>query len=112
LEYNKGIVVTEFNNVSIIKTANLYFGGQVSSRTLRFTDGTEKTLGIMLPGTYSFNAVEKELMEIQQGKLEVRLSGSDQWNTVIAGESFEIAANSEFTVNVSETTDYCCSYFK
>jgi uncharacterized protein YaiE (UPF0345 family) len=43
--------MSEFNNVTIIKAANLYFDGNVSSRTIRFADDTEKTLGVMLPGT-------------------------------------------------------------
>ncbi len=104
--------MTEFNNVTIVKSANLYFDGQVSSRTIRFGDGSEKTLGIMLPGTYTFNTADKEIMEIQQGVLEVELPNTEQFKTVVAGDSFEVPANSKFTVKVMETTDYCCSFIK
>lgn len=104
--------MTEFKNVTIVKAANLYFDGQVSSRTLRFSNGSVKTLGVMLPGIYTFNTADKELMEIQQGQLKVQLRDSENWETIQAGESFEIPANSAFTVNVSETTDYCCSFIK
>lgn len=104
--------MSEFNNVTIVKTANLYFDGQVSSRTIRFADGSEKTLGVMLPGSYTFNTELKEIMEIQQGRLEVELPGSTQWQTIAAGESFEVPANSKFNLKVLEATDYCCSYIK
>ncbi|MEI8344575.1 MAG: pyrimidine/purine nucleoside phosphorylase, partial [Candidatus Omnitrophota bacterium] len=46
--------MNEFNNVTVVKTANVYFGGKVTSRTVLFADGSKKTLGIMLPGEYTF----------------------------------------------------------
>ncbi|MCH9699187.1 MAG: pyrimidine/purine nucleoside phosphorylase [Gammaproteobacteria bacterium] len=104
--------MSEFNNVTIVKIANLYFDGQVSSRTIRFADGSEKTLGVMLPGNYTFNTELMEIMEIQQGRLEVELPGSAQWQTIVAGESFEVPANAQFNLKVLEPTDYCCSYIK
>lgn len=47
--------MTEFNGVTIIKKANIYFDGKVSSRSIIFSDGSRKTLGILLPGEYEFN---------------------------------------------------------
>ena len=41
-----------FENVTIVKKANVYFDGKVTSRTVLFADGTRKTLGIMMPGEY------------------------------------------------------------
>ena len=73
--------MSEFNNVSVVKKANVYFGGNVSSRTIRFTDGSVKTLGFMLPGEYTFNTADKELMEIIDGDLDVRLPGSEEWQS-------------------------------
>ena len=55
--------MSEFNNVTVIKKANVYFDGNVNSRTIKFADGSEKTLGFMLPGEYQFNTADKELME-------------------------------------------------
>ncbi len=72
----KGFVMSEFNNVTVVKFENLYFDGLVSSRTLRVADGSEKNIE-SYPGTCAFNTVEKELMEIQQGCLEVQLPGSN-----------------------------------
>jgi len=104
--------MSEFTNVSVIKKANVYFDGNVSSRTLRFADGSLKTLGFMLPGEYTFNTADKELMEILAGELEVLLPGTDAWQAITGGESFDVPANSAFTVKVKTATDYCCSFIK
>ncbi|MGJ0491685.1 pyrimidine/purine nucleoside phosphorylase [Methylobacter sp.] len=104
--------MSEFNNVSVVKKANVYFGGNVSSRTIRFTDGSVKTLGFMLPGEYTFNTADKELMEIIDGDLDVRLPGSEEWQSVKGGESFDVPANAQFTVKIKTPTDYCCSFIK
>ncbi|HAE11978.1 MAG: hypothetical protein CMI21_00910 [Opitutae bacterium] len=99
----------KFDQVSVIKNANVYFDGKVSSRTVVFPDGSKKTLGIMLPGEYAFNTQEKELMEILSGELEVLLPGG-QWQSFQGGDDFEVPANSSFELKVSEITDYCCSF--
>ena len=104
--------MSEFNNVSVIKKANVYFGGNVSSRSIRFDDGSLKTLGFMLPGEYTFNTADKELMEIIDGNLDVLLPETDQWQKITAGESFNVPANSAFTVKIITPTDYCCSFIK
>ena len=98
-----------FENVSITKKANVYFDGQVTSRTVSFQDGSKKTLGIMLPGEYEFNTDAKELMEITSGRMEVLLPGG-QWQSIKGGESFEVPGNSSFQLKVSEISDYCCSF--
>ena len=104
--------MSEFNNVTIIKGANVYFDGKVTSRTVIFDDGTKKTLGIMLPGDYEFGTEEKELMEILAGDLEVLLPGNDQWQNIKGGEAFEVSANAKFSLKIKTVTDYCCSYIK
>lgn len=104
--------MSEFNNVTVVKKANVYFGGSVSSRTLRFADGSVKTLGFMLPGEYVFNTADAEIMDIIDGTLEVLLPNSDQWQAIKGGESFEIPADAQFTVKIHTPTDYCCSFLK
>lgn len=104
--------MSEFNNVTIIKKANVYFNGNVSSRTIKFADGTSKTLGFMLPGEYIFNTADKELMEIIDGDLQVMLPDNNEWLTVKGGESFHVPANTKFTVKIQTPTDYCCSFIK
>ena len=102
--------MSEFNNVTVVKKANVYFGGNVSSRTIRFSDGTTKTLGFMLPGEYTFNTGAAEIMDILDGELDVLLPGTEQWQAIKGGESFDVPANAKFTVKVSTPTDYCCSF--
>ena len=99
-----------FEKVSVVKEANIYFDGKVTSRTVIFENGEKKTLGIMLPGEYEFGTGSKEIMEILAGELHVKLQGSEEWNIYKAGNTFEVPANSSFKLIVKETTDYCCSY--
>ncbi|MDP4095094.1 MAG: pyrimidine/purine nucleoside phosphorylase [Bacillota bacterium] len=101
-----------FNNVTAVKKANIYFDGKVTSRTIYLENGEKKTLGIMLPGEYEFGTADKELMEITQGNMEVLLPGSDKWMSIASGNSFEVPSNSKFKLIVKEVTDYCCSYIK
>jgi uncharacterized protein YaiE (UPF0345 family) len=103
--------MSEFNNVTIVKKANRYFDGKVTSRTVKFSDGTHKTLGIMNPGDYTFGTAEAELMEILEGDLEIKLPGATEWMSIKGEGSFEVPANSSFDVKVHGVTDYCCSYF-
>ncbi len=104
--------MSSFDNISVVKKANIYFDGLVSSRTIRFEDGTEKTLGLMLPGEYRFNAEVQETMEILSGELEVQIAGDSQWKTLRAGQAFVVPAGSFFVARVKEPTDYCCSYLR
>lgn len=104
--------MAEFKNVTVVKKANVYFDGKVTSRTVLFPDGSQKTLGIMLPGDYEFGTEDKEIMEILAGELEVLLPGAAQWRTVRAGESFTVPAKARFGLKVKALTDYCCSYVK
>ncbi|MBU0609519.1 MAG: pyrimidine/purine nucleoside phosphorylase [Armatimonadetes bacterium] len=104
--------MTQFDGVSVVKQANIYFDGQVTSRTVLFPDGEKKTLGIMLPGDYEFGTADREVMEILSGELEVKLPGSDAWQSISGGQTFEVPANAKFQLRVKTVTDYCCSYLK
>lgn len=102
--------MSQFNNVTVIKAANVYFDGKVVSRTVLFPDGSKKTLGIMLPGEYEFGTSQAEEMEILAGELDVLLPGSSEWQHFSGGSSFHVAGNASFKLKVSQLTDYCCSY--
>ena len=102
--------MANFENVTVIKEASIYFDGKVTSRTVLFADGSKKTLGIILPGEYEFGTADKEVMEIISGGLEIQLAGETGWKTVQAGASFEVPANSSFRIKSASITDYCCSY--
>ncbi len=100
----------EFKNVSVVKKANIYFDGKVTSRTVLFPDGSKRTLGIMLPGDYEFGTDQRELMEMLSGELDVLLPGSKDWTTIKGGASFEVPPKSKFKLKVKTVADYCCSY--
>ena len=102
--------MSEYGNVTVVKRANVYFDGGVTSRTVRFPDGSRKTLGIMQPGEYEFGTAEAELMEILAGDLDVLLPGEQGWRTVGAWQSFAVPANTRFRMRVRALTDYVCSF--
>ena len=104
--------MSEFKAVTVVKKANIYFDGKVTSRSILFPDGSKKTLGVMLPGEYEFNTADKEIMEILSGELSILLPGTEQWQHVKGGESFEVPAKSKFSLQVKTLTDYCCSFIK
>jgi purine/pyrimidine-nucleoside phosphorylase len=108
----RGASMSEFNDVTVVKKANIYFNGNVTSRTVIFKDGSKKTLGVMLPGEYEFNTADREIMEILSGELDLLLPGQGSWQAVKGGESFEIPANATFTMKVKTISDYCCSFIK
>lgn len=99
-----------FENITVVREANVYFEGKVTSRTVIFADGSRKTLGIMLPGEYTFGTDTAEVMEILSGKLEVLLPGQNAWQAVKGGEAFDVPGKASFSLKVSEVTDYCCAY--
>ena len=102
--------MSDFTNVTVVKKANVYFDGKVTSRTVIFSDGSKKTLGVMLPGEYEFSTGEKELMEIMSGEMEVLLLGENAWKSITGGQSFEVAGNAKFKLRVKTLSDYCCSF--
>jgi len=103
--------MAKFENVTVVKEANIYYDGKVTSRTIEFADGEIKSLGIMLPGEYTFNTADKEIMEMMSGELDIKLPG-EEWKTLSTPETFEVPANSSFDLKIKTVTDYCCSYIK
>ena len=103
--------MAKFQNVTAVKEANIYYDGKVTSRTLEFSNGSIKSLGIMLPGEYTFSTNDKEIMEMLSGDLEVRLP-NEEWKTLQSPETFEVDANVSFDLKIKTVTDYCCSYIK
>ena len=101
-----------FHDVTVVKKANVYFNGGVTSRTILFKDGTKKTLGIMQPGEYEFSTGDKEIMEIFSGEIDILLPGDKTWRPVKGGEAFDVPAQSKFIMKVKTVTDYCCSFIK
>ncbi|MEA3370859.1 MAG: pyrimidine/purine nucleoside phosphorylase, partial [Campylobacterota bacterium] len=99
----------KIQNATIVKAANIYYDGKVTSRTVELADGSTQSLGIMLPGEYTFSTNAAEIMEMLSGELEIKLPGED-WKTLSTPESFNVPANSSFDLKIKTVTDYCCSY--
>lgn len=101
----------EFKNVTALAHGNVYFDGRVISHTILAADGSRKTLGVILPGSYYFGTEAAERMEIVGGACSYVLKDSEETLAVASGESFEIAANSGFTISVEgEPCHYICSF--
>jgi uncharacterized protein YaiE (UPF0345 family) len=98
-------------NITIKKEANIYYDGKVTSRTIIDQDGNTQSLGIMLPGEYTFGTNEAEIMEILSGDLDIKLP-NQEWKTLNTPETFNVPANSSFDLKIKSVTDYCCSYIK
>jgi len=101
--------MSEIKNITIKKEANIYYDGKVTSRSITLEDGSVQSLGIMLPGEYTFGTEAAEIMEIMSGELEIRLP-NEEWKTLSTPETFNVPANSFFDLKIKTVTDYCCSY--
>ena len=102
--------MSQFTNVTVVKKANIYFDGKVVSRTVLFSDGSKKTLGVMQPGEYEFSTGAAEEMDILAGDLEWQMKGETEWKRVAAGEAFNVPAHSTFLMRMETVVDYCCSF--
>ncbi len=98
-----------FNNVSVSKTANVYFDGNCVSHTLTLADGTRKSVGVILPATLTFNVGVPEVMELLAGKGRVQVNGGD-WQVIDGAMTFSVPENGSFVIEVSETVHYVCHF--
>jgi purine/pyrimidine-nucleoside phosphorylase len=103
--------MSQFDNTSVVKKANVYFDGKCVSHTVQLADGTRKSVGVILPSTLTFNTGAPEIMETVAGSCRVRLAGETGWKTYHVGESFDVPANSSFDIEVSgEPYHYVCHF--
>jgi uncharacterized protein YaiE (UPF0345 family) len=87
---------------------NKYFDGNVKS--LGFELGNNPyTVGVMLPGDYSFNTEKEEHITITVGELRIRPPGTD-WKTIQLGDTVVIPPNSTFDLKVEQPASYICMY--
>ena len=102
----------KFDNVSVTKKSNVYFDGKCVSHTVYMPNGDRKTVGVILPGKFTFTTKEPELMEIIAGSCRVCLPGDKDWRVCRAGDTFSVPANSTFDIEPLETLDYVCHFGK
>ena len=101
---------TQFDHVSVVKKANVYFEGKCVSHTVLFVDGTKKTIGVIFPSTLTFNTAAPEIMELNGGVCRIRLKGEAEWKTYRGGERFNVPGNSSFDIETVEMLDYVCHF--
>ena len=102
--------MSQFDNVSVVKQANVYFEGKCVSHTVLFPDGTRKSIGVILPALLTFTTGSPEIMEILGGRCRVRLAGAAAWQEYAAGTRFSVPGNSSFDIEVEEALDYVCHF--
>ena len=103
--------MSQFNNVSVVSKANVYFDGKCVSHSLTLADGTKKSVGVILPSALTFNTGAPEIMECVSGSCRVKLKGESDWKTYQAGESFDVPGDSSFDIEVSgEPYHYVCHF--
>ena len=101
----------EFSNVTVATKANIYFEGRVVSHTLRFVEGSRKTLGLVYPGEYHFSTDAAERVEVVAGACKVKLDGAADFASYGVGDAFDVPAKSGFGIRVEGgITEYICSY--
>jgi uncharacterized protein YaiE (UPF0345 family) len=88
---------------------NEYFDGKVKSIAFTSPEGPA-TIGVMAAGDYEFGTSTREIMRVVSGVMDIRLPGSDSWQTFHAGEQFEIAAQQKFGVRTLQDAGYLCLY--
>jgi uncharacterized protein YaiE (UPF0345 family) len=104
-------VATQFNGISVVTKANIYFDGNVVSYTLLLPKGERKTLGLIRQGSYHFNTDAPERMEIVEGACRVTIDGAADTVAHEAGTQFEVPGKSGFRIEVeSGLCHYICSF--
>ncbi|MEZ9296077.1 pyrimidine/purine nucleoside phosphorylase [Vibrio cyclitrophicus] len=88
---------------------NTYFDGGVKSLAFN-QSGADFSVGVMAVGEYTFGTAAPEKMTVVKGALIVKRVGDDDWTTYQSGESFDVAGNSSFDLQVKEATAYLCEY--
>ncbi|NKJ67983.1 pyrimidine/purine nucleoside phosphorylase [Vibrio chemaguriensis] len=89
---------------------NSYFAGSVKSLSFNQND-QDVSVGVMLPGEYTFGTQAPERMTVVKGALVVKRVGESDWTTYQSGEFFEVEGNSSFELHVKDATAYLCEYF-
>jgi len=103
--------MSQFDNVAVLKQANVYFDGKCISHTVQFADGSKKSVGVILPSTLTFKTGVPEIMETVAGSCRVKLAGENEWKAYGEGESFKVPGNSSFDIEVSsEPYHYVCHF--
>jgi uncharacterized protein YaiE (UPF0345 family) len=102
---------SQFDGVTVVAKANVYFGGNVVSHTVLLPGGEKKTLGLIRKGSYHFNTQSPEIMEILDGECRVTIDGKSEATAHGPGTSFKVPGTSGFKIEVEDgLCQYICSF--
>ncbi|MGH8504938.1 MAG: pyrimidine/purine nucleoside phosphorylase [Stenotrophobium sp.] len=102
--------MSQFDNVSVVKKANVYFDGKCVSHSIVLADGTRKSVGVILPSKLVFNTGAPEVMELIEGRCRVKLAGEAAAKEYRGGQSFNAPGSSSFEIETLETLHYVCHF--
>ena len=106
------------NNQHLVNSRRIehqsYFNNTVQS-LVSTRHGRKFSVGIILPGMYTFTAECPERISVISGFMLVtfdcnQTGGNHRWIPFPAGTNFEVAGDSKFTVRVSDATAFECEY--
>ena len=102
--------MSQLENITLSNTGNVYFDGKCVSYTFHTADGTRKSVGVIQPAKLTFGTAAPEVMELQEGRCRVKMAGEEDWQDYAGGDSFSVAGDSSFDIEVLENVHYVCHY--
>ena len=102
--------MSQLDDVSVVKKANVYFDGKCVSHTVLTREGVRKSVGVILPSRLTFTTGAPERMELVEGRCRVRLAGEEGWRDYGGGDSFDVPAKSSFDIETLQTLHYVCHF--
>jgi uncharacterized protein YaiE (UPF0345 family) len=97
-------------NAVIHTKANVFFDGKCISHAITLSDGTKKSVGVVLASSLTFKTDAAEVMECVYGECTYKLAGSNEWLKSVAGERFSVPAVSSFEIKVADQYHYICHF--
>lgn len=102
--------IERIENVTVVCKANVYFDGKVVSHSILDASG-KRTVGLIYPGSFTFNTDAPERMDIIAGNCRVKVAGASEWSTYGPGTFFQVPGKSSFEIVVDAgIAEYLCTF--
>ncbi len=107
-------MLNQIDSVTVYKKPNIYFKGRSISYNIECADGTKKTLGVLLPTEkpLTFETHVHEKIEIVTGTCQVKIGDDPNVYLFSEGDSFDVTANSRFSMMTDNFVDYVCHLYQ
>lgn len=104
--------MSQFDRVSVVQKANVFFDGKCVSHTVYTENGEKKSVGVILTGAQlTFNTGTPEIMECVAGRARVKLPDATEFTEFGAGESFSVPSGATFLIEaIDEPYHYVCHF--